>query len=82
MRRRAGAPVRRRRGCSFPDAPDASGATLQGGEVGRLLLGPLIAALAGHGFAPEEVAQFQAMLQRGFAALTDGAIQSMELTLA
>jgi hypothetical protein len=50
-------------------------------EVNRLLTAPLAETLGRHGFTANEIDAYHTMLERGFDALTDDNIQSIEATL-
>jgi hypothetical protein len=54
---------------------------LHDGEVNRLLTAPLAETLERYGFTGNEIDAYHTMLERGFNALTDDNIQSIEATL-
>lgn len=60
----------------------ARASALRGGELGPAVVDPLVATLGALDFEPGEVDAFLAMLQRGFDALTDAGITSIEVSLS
>ena len=56
-------------------------AALRGGDLGRLVVDPLVETLGRLGFDPAETDAFVAMLQRGFDALTDDSITEIDVAL-
>jgi hypothetical protein len=60
---------------------EARNQALHDGEVNRLITAPLAETLQRQGFTAGEIDAYRTMLERGFDALTDDKVQSIEATL-